>query len=350
MKISRLCLILSLCMAVLCVGRARAQDKIQPRKARAQVVSVRDSQASETFRPNQAVVRAMVDRGLTSLTSKPSVPEAWRSLVSTQDVVGIKVFAVPGPYSGTRPAVVAAVIEGLLAAGMPPRSIIVWDKHSTDLRLAGFYDLAEKYGVRVAGSAEAGYDPDTFYDTALIGTLVWGDSEFGKKGAGVGRKSYVSRLVSKEMTKIINVVPMLNHNHAGVSGNLYSLAWGSVDNFARFDTEAARLATAVPEIFALPSLSDRVVLNIVDALLCQYEGEERGLLHYTTVLNEIRLSRDPVALDVLSVQELERQRRSASTASTGKGNPDLFGNAALLELGISDLKRIDVTNLSNDGS
>ena len=93
----------------------------------------------------------MVDRAITSLTRKPTVPEAWRSLVSTQDVVGIKVFSTPGPNSGTRPAVVAAVIEGLLAAGLPPNHIIVWDRHLTDLRLAGFSALAERYGIRLAG-------------------------------------------------------------------------------------------------------------------------------------------------------------------------------------------------------
>jgi len=287
----------------------------------------------------------MVERGITNLTAKPSLGEAWRSVVSTQDVVGIKVFSVPGPNSGTRPAVVAAVIEGLLAAGLPPKSIVVWDKNTTDLRLAGFFEFADRYGVRVEGSAHAGYDEDTFYDTALIGTLLWGDYEFGRKGPGIGRKSFVSRLVSKQITRIINIVPLLNHNHAGVSGNLYSLASGSVDNFARFEGDSSRLATAVPEIYALPFLSDRVALNITDALFCQYEGSERGLLHYTTVLNELRFSRDPVALDVLSQQELDRQRNASSTPGTGKPGAELYANAALLELGVSDVKQIDVVTL-----
>jgi hypothetical protein len=146
------------------------------------------------------------------------------------------------------------------------------------------------------------------------------------------------------MTKIINITPLLNHNLAGVSGNLYSLAVGSVDNVSRFESDAGRLATAIPEIYALPALSDRVVLNIVDALLCQYEGGERSLLHYSATLNELRFSRDPVALDVLSLQDLDRERRAAAAPSP-KQNIDLYNNAALLELGVSDLKRIDVDRL-----
>ncbi len=310
----------------------------------ARVVLVRDPQATQTFQANPARVRSMLERALVELTGAGDVTAAWRSLVSTQDVVGLKVLASLGPTSGTRPAVVEAVVEGLLAAGLPPAHIVIWDRHTEDLRYAGFPELARRYGVRVAGSVEAGYDSQTFYDAPLLGTLLWGDWDFGKKGEGVGRKSYVSQLVSRELTKIINITPLLNHPVAGVSGNLYGLAMASVDNTWRFESDAARLAEAVPEICALPALGDRVVLCIVDALLCQYQGSQRGLLHYSTVLNELRLSRDPVALDVLSLKELDRQRQLMDIAP-GKVNLELYENAALLELGVSDLQRIDVREL-----
>jgi hypothetical protein len=209
------------------------------------------------------------------------------------------------------------------------------------LRLAGYFDLATRYGVRAAGSAQAGYDEKVFYERPLLGNLVWGDLEFGKKGAGVGRKSFFSKLITRQITKIINITPMLNHNLAGVSGNLYGLAMSSVDNAVRFEADAERLSRAVPEIYAFPELADHVVLNIVDALICQYEGGERGLLHYSSALNELRFSRDPVALDVLSLKELDHQRQTAD-APTGKVNMDLYATAALLDLGVSDLKRIHV--------
>jgi hypothetical protein len=305
---------------------------------------VQDPEATDAFQPNSDHVQAMVNRAITNLTEKSTVPAAWLSLVSTQDIVGIKVFSEPGPNSGTRPAVVAAVVQGLLSAGLRPQQIVVWDKYQSDLRLAGFFDLAKRYGVRVAASSEAGYDETNFYAAPLLGNLVWGDFEFGKKGEGVGRKSFVSKLVSLQMTRIINITPLINHNEAGVCGILFSLALGSVDNTTRFESDTARLATAVPEIYALPALGDRVVLNIVDALICQYEGEERSLLHYSAVLNQLRFSRDPVALDVLSLQELDRQRQIAK-APLVKTNRELYANASLLELGVSDVKKIQVENI-----
>ena len=311
----------------------------------ARVVTVCDPNAMDAFKPRADVIRAMVECGMTRLAGKKSIGNAWRSFISTQDIVGIKVYSPPGPNSGTRAVVVAAVIEGLLAAGLPPTNIIVWDKQAGDLRLAGFYDLADRYHVRVAGAAQAGYDEKSFYDTPLIGSLVYGDLEFGKEGAGLGRKSFVSKLVSQEMTKIINVAPLLNHNLAGVSGLLYGLASGSVDNMVRFESDAERLSRAIPEIYALPALSDHVVLNITDALLCQYEGGERGLLHYSVILNELRFSRDPVALDTLALQDLERQRQSANAPNL-KTNHDLYSNAAFLDLGVNDPKRIHVETIT----
>jgi hypothetical protein len=311
---------------------------------RARVVIVQDDEATEAFSPRPVRVQDMMNRAIIALTGKPTVAEAWRSLVSTQDVVGLKVFSQPGANSGTRPAVVASVITGLLAAGLPSKNIIIWDKQVAHLRLAGFAELADRYKVRFAGSAQAGYDENAAYDNALLGSLVWGDSEFGKTGAGTGRKSFVSKLVTKQITRIINITPLLNHNDAGVSGNLFGLAIGGVDNTFRFELDPARLATAVPEIYGLTNLNDHVALNIVDALICQYEGGEQGLLHYSTPLNQLRLSKDPVALDVLSLKELDRQRTGAS-APNSKSHLDLYENASLLELGVSDPKRIDVEKL-----
>ncbi|MGH7977562.1 MAG: hypothetical protein ACREDS_02580 [Limisphaerales bacterium] len=314
--------------------------------AAVRVVSVENSNATFDFQPNAAVVQSMVNRGITNLTGKKNVAEAWRSLVSTNDVVGIKVFSAAGEISGTRPAVVAAVIHGLLDAGLPPTNIIIWDRHADALRAAGFFKLAAQLGVRVAGAMETGYDPTNFYlpDSPVIGNLVWGDLEFGKKGPEVGKKSFVSKLVSRQITKIISIAPLLNQEYAGTCGHLYSLALGSVDNTFRFEGDPDRLAVAVPEIYALPLLGDRVVLNITDALIAQYEGGARGLLQFSTVLNQLWFSRDPVALDTLAIKELD-QRRRATGAPEFKPNLELYANAALLQLGVNDPAKIHVEKL-----
>ncbi|MBI2950175.1 MAG: DUF362 domain-containing protein [Verrucomicrobia bacterium] len=308
---------------------------------RARVVIAEDPQAMIVFDPQPERIEGLVRRGLSAMTGRGHAAAAWRSLMSTQEVVGIKVLSGLGKTSGTRPAVVGAVIKGLLEAGFAPKQIVVWDKHLVDLRLAGFCDLANQYGVQVAGSADEGYDENTFYDASLIGKLVWGDVEFGRKGEGIGRKSFVSKLLTQRITRIINVTPLLNHNLTGVSGNLFGLAFGSVDNTIRFESGPKHLGEAVPEIYALPQLGDRVVLNIVDALICQYQGEETMRLHDSSMLRQLRFSTDPVALDVLSIDELNRQRELSKIPPV-TSNFQIYTNASLLELGVSDLKRIDL--------
>jgi hypothetical protein len=311
-----------------------------------QVVSVENSAAVSDFQANADIVQAMVNCGITNFTGKTTVAQAWRSLVSTQDVVGIKVFSKPGMLTGTRPAVVAAVIHGLLDAGVPPQNIVIWDKHGYDLRAAGFFNLAAQLGVRAAGGADTGYDPTNFYrpDTAVIGNLVWGDLEFGQTNAGVGRNSFVTKLVSRQITKIISITPLLNQEDVGVCGHLYSLALGSVDNTRRFEGDGYRLATAVPEIYALPILGDRVVLNITDALIGQYEGGSLSLLHYSSVLNQLWFSRDPVALDMLSIKELDHERRALGAPQLNP-NLELYANANLLQLGENNLEKIHVEKI-----
>ena len=307
------------------------------------VVQVDGVGLQSAFLADDARVAVAFNLGLFTLTRTATISAAWRSLIHTNDTVGIKVFSQPGPLSGTRPAVVAAIVRGLLAAGLPPTQIIIWDKHAADLRAAGFFQLGTQLGVRVAGAAEVGYDTNTFYlpDSPVIGSLVWGDLEFGLKGDGIGKKSFVTKLVSQQITKIISVAPLLNENDAGVCGHFFSLCLGSVDNTRRFEGDPDRLAVALPEIYALPSVGDRVVLNVTDALLGQYQGGPASFLQYATVLDQIWLSRDPVALDTLALKELARQRKLFEIPEP-KLNYQLYTNAVLLQLGLNDPSRIQI--------
>jgi len=306
------------------------------------VVIAENPHAIVAFEPQPKIVQSMVDHGILKLTGETDLKRAWRTFVSTQDIVGIKVYSAPGANSGTRPAVVGAVVEGLLKAGLPPSHIIIWDKRLLDLRLAGFDDLARQYNVRLAGAADSGFDENVYYDNSIIGTLMAGDLDFDRSGNTTGRNSYLSKLLTTTLTKIINISPLLNHNFAGVCGNLYSLAMGSVDNTLRFEASAQRLATAVPEIYAKPALSDHVVLNITDALIGQYQGEQTSLLHYSVPLNQIWLSKDPVALDVLAIHELDQERQERKILAA-KDTSELYKNAAFfLELGVDDPAKIRV--------
>lgn len=344
LNVTSVAFLAAFCCAILFAPPARASEAFGPSNISSnhgRVLIVQNRRATEAFSPKRPVIREMLQAGLERFTAKSNLTQAWRALVSTQDVIGIKVYSSPGPSSGTRPAVVSDLIESLLAAGYSPDKIVVWDRRAIDLRLAGYFKLAEKYHVSVTGAMDEGYDPEVSYASPLLGRLVYGDLEFGQKGEGVGRRSYVSKLLTRKITKIISVTPLLNHNLAGVSGALYGLATGSVDNILRFE-DPERLATAVPEIFALPEIGDRVVLNIVDALICQYRGEEGTLLHYSVAANQLWFTSDAVAADVLGMEELDRYKSEDPNRKTGS---QIYLNAGLMDLGAADPKQITIERL-----
>src|SRR5476649_420387 len=105
--------------------QARAADlfSLHSTNAASRVVIVENTNAIVNFQPDENVLQTMVNLAVTNFTGKATAADAWRSLVSTQDVVGIKVFSAAGELSGTRPIVVAAVIHGLLDAGLPATNI-----------------------------------------------------------------------------------------------------------------------------------------------------------------------------------------------------------------------------------
>ncbi|HIG29132.1 MAG TPA: DUF362 domain-containing protein [Verrucomicrobiales bacterium] len=348
---------LSLCCSFLIASNTPKSPYPFPtlEQAKSRVSVVYSPRATAAFLPNPDTLNQMVETGLTDLTGQEDIISAWHSLLKVEDIIGIKVFSGPGPVTGTNPRVIEAVIISLIKAGFKPGQIILWDKRIEDLARSELTQFRSTLGIQVLGAKEEGWDSAAFYDSSLLGRLVWGDWEFGEKGQGIGRRSYISKLLTQKITKIINITPMLNDYHTGVSGNLYSLAMGSVDNTIRFDDNTNRLATAVPEIYAIQKLGDRVVMNIVDALVCQFQGNKQEMLHYSVVLNELRFSRDPVALDVLSLQELTKLRRQFAdkeSLSDQEGNTldqdsqyDLYTNASLLQIGVSKQEDISVKRI-----
>src|SRR5258708_13725191 len=94
---------LAVCGWILMWGTLRAAEPFLSlnQVPRAKVVIAQDPDATDAFRPRTMKIQSMMNRAITALTEKASVAEAWRSLVSTHDVGGIKVSSIPAPNTGT---------------------------------------------------------------------------------------------------------------------------------------------------------------------------------------------------------------------------------------------------------
>ncbi|HLG29539.1 MAG TPA: hypothetical protein VI387_04955, partial [Candidatus Brocadiales bacterium] len=98
-------------------------------------------------RPDAVIVERMIENGLVAFTGKKDITEAWKSVVSPSDVVGIKTNPIGGKKLSTNPEVVNAIVNGLMLAGVKENNIIVWDKEEKYLLEADYFINTSEKGV-----------------------------------------------------------------------------------------------------------------------------------------------------------------------------------------------------------
>lgn len=316
------------------------------------VYSARDLGAIKEYRANPGVVRSMVNQLVLAVTGQPDLARAWGSLVSPNDKVGIKISAAGGELFTTHRDIVNAIVDGLVAAGQSRGNIIVWDRSLAGIKEAGYDVNAEGYRLKSIPPRD-GYDPKAIFTAPFAGKLIWGDFDYRTDQGMVpiisddeqtSDHSYFSRIVSSEVTKIINVPVMSDSMLNGLAGCLYNVTIPNIDNWRRF-TRANRFGGgAIAELYNNPLIGKKVVLNIMDGLVAQYAGgpesQPNYALHHATIL----ASKDPVAIDALALQRLEVWRARAKLPPIGPAAAyvQIAGQAGL---GQADLARIEVRNV-----
>ena len=305
-----------------------------------------------------AVVQRMVDRLIMRLTEKPTVAEAWRSLVSRKDRVGIKVAAAGGPVSGTNPEVVDAIVAGLSEAGIPPSQIIVWDRNLQDLLAAGYRRDISRYQLRWVDPAK-GYDLKSQVTAPVLGKLIWGDSGFGSKagtrfvdflgtGDQLSSRSCYSNILSKEVTKIINVPSLTDSFLTGVNGALANMVLPNLDNWRRFTKPPSYGDPYLAEIYADAMIHDKVVITVMDGLVLQYAGGPFSNPGFLLDNFTIYASRDPVAIDATAVQLLD-EARSPSKLPALAPMTSWLESAHAAHLGNAKQNQIELIRVSDGG-
>jgi hypothetical protein len=303
------------------------------------------------YKSNPAIVRRMVNQLLLAVTQQPDVASAWRSLVSPNDKVGIKISAAGGELFTTHRDVVNAIVDGLVAAGQSRSSIIVWDRSLGGIKEAGYVGN-EGYQLRSIAPRD-GYDPKATVSAPFLGNLIWGDLDYlGGKGetpilgddTNTSSVSHIAGIVTQEVTKIINVPVLSNSERNGIAGCLYNVTLPNIDNWRRFGIPPDYGASSIPEIYSDPRIGGKVVLNIMDGLLAEYAGGPLSQPNYSVQFDTLYASKDPVAIDAVVARRIELWRKKAKFPSIVRTAAHV-SVAAQMGLGHAGQSLIEIRNV-----
>lgn len=324
------------------------------------VVEVFDPQAMANDKPVSEIVKAMFDKALRQLTGA-NPEKSFKLFFKQDDVIGIKVNPVGAGLISTRLELVDAVIDWLTGNGMKKENIIIWDRFDYMLADAGF--TKERYpGIVIEGlqtmdeaAAEgkkkddsgwlkkdgshvsaANFDKDVYY---------WADVEGPKDKAYLnqhvfnGKYSYFGKLLTKKLTKIINM-PVFKNTGNGISMATKNLGYGAICNTNRLHRPLFfDVCTEVP---AFPVIRDKLVLNITDGLRAQYDGGPGPAAKYTWLFKRIFLATDPFALDMTCHNILFKKRKEMKVKVNDHPRyTEYLRYAGRLGLGITDPDKIE---------
>jgi hypothetical protein len=266
----------------------------------------------------------MVDRIVMAATAQPDGPAAWRSLVSPDDKVGIKISAAGGELFTTHKDVVSAIADGLVGAGVRRENIIVWDRQLAGINEAGY----RNFGYRLAAiEPRDGFDGTAVLSAPLLGKLIWGDLRYvphvGANPIALEREnssdeSHFAKILTQQVTKVINVPVMSDSSAAGLAGCVYNMTLPNIDNWRRFTQYEYAGAVGIAQVYADATISRKVVLNIMDGLIATYAGGPEAHPNYAVHEATLLAGKDPVAIDVLALARLEELRARAKLPAIGE--------------------------------
>jgi len=281
------------------------------------LVSVSSQRAVDvqTNASNLEVTREMMARGMCALTGTRTPAEAWRRFFEPKDVVGIKVNCGGHPYCVSDHVIVAEAIRQLIEVGVPPAQIYIYERFQNQLDEVSYGPRVPE-GVQIVAAERAnryadnsGYDPATYLEADL----------FGEEDT----RSAMMALVSRTLTKIINIPAMKDHGATGATGCLKNIAYGSFSNVARTHQRGkSHTLSFVGTLASIEPLRSRTVLQIMDGLRAVWHGGPFArTTKYVFYPKRILFGTDPVAMDRLLLDIIDDKRKAEGAISIWDRNP-----------------------------
>lgn len=285
--------------------------------------------------PEASAAKLMLERAMAELTGKADIGAAFARFIHKDDKVAIKPNGIAGQKGatmGSNKELVLEIVRGVIAAGVPPQNIVVYEQYPSFLA-----------GTRVADRNRV---MDPAFPAGVTATVhenkdaVMPDIQV----CGIGTK-YVRPFT--EATAVINVSLMKDHGICGYTGTLKNITHGSTINPHAFHEHNA--SPQIAELYAQDVVKSRVRLHIVDGFKVIYDEGPLDKNKKRRVPHEaVYASTDPVALDVIGWGIIEEWRRNNGlpTLKDAKREPTYLRVAGELGLGVYDKNKISMREVS----
>ncbi|RLA91116.1 MAG: hypothetical protein DRG20_02335 [Deltaproteobacteria bacterium] len=260
-----------------------------------------------------------LDNAIIKLTKKSNAYEAWRTLFTDQDFIGIKLNCLAGKRLSSSPFLVSAIVKSLKKANIDEKRVILWDRTTRELKRAGFSINLKSDGPRCFGTDMVGYE---------LNPEIYGS---------IG--SCFSKIVTRLATVLINVPVIKDHDIAGVSLGMKNF-FGAIHNPNKYHDNVCN--PYIPDLSASPHIKRKLRLIIMDGTSIQFHGGPAYNKKWNKSFGKILVSLDPVAIDMVGYQLIEAIRKKAGLPSLSEEHrePVYIKTAEEKGLGIANQAKI----------
>ena len=218
-------------------------------------------------------LHTMLHTGLRQLTGGGDPNQAWRHFIREDDVVALTFTRAGSKGLATNTDVAAVVLQSLFECGFKPGNFM----------LVGLEELPEE--AKDTRPCPYGWQKESVdFLTDSDHLAVWLD----------------------EVTAIINVPAIMDDNIIGLRGALANLTLPMLKRPARLYVNQGD--PFIPDIYALPQIRSKLRLNIGIGLRILYYGGPKVVQTYVYEHGTLLFSTDPVALDQVALQLINRAR------------------------------------------
>ncbi len=225
------------------------------------------------------VMVEMFDSALMRLANTDTVAAAWAHFLRADDIVALKFNPHGERDFGTARPFARMIVESLLRSGWSAEQIVLVDAPS---------GIEQQFGTR--------------------------SQQMGWSAAATDFGSQRDRLAAflEQVTAIVNIPYLKNDNIMGLSGCLKNITYRVVKHPARLHSNGC--SPFLADILALPEISGKLRLNIMNALRIAYEGGPLVTPEYVENAGLLLMGRDPIAVDAVALGTLNTARREAGLA------------------------------------